>query len=68
MRSYLNVHDVTAPFELILFKCVAVHVNNIDTQQERSVVSMAIDIAAHFNKDLYACIQHVSDRAFSDRR
>jgi UDP-glucose 4,6-dehydratase len=68
MRSYLHVSDVAAAFELILFKVVAGEVYSIGAQQERSVVSVARDIAAYFNKDLDPCIQHVNDRAFNDRR
>jgi UDP-glucose 4,6-dehydratase len=68
MRSCLYVQDVASAFELIMFKGDVGEVHNIGTQQERSVLSVAKDIAAHLRKDLESCIEHVDDRAFNDRR
>lgn len=68
MRSYLFVQDVAAAFELILLKGCVGEVYNIGTQQERSVLSVAQDIAKHFGRDGKSSIVHVPDRAFNDRR
>lgn len=68
MRSYLHVQDVARAFELILFKGVVGEIYNIGTQQERSVLSVAEDIAAHFGRDPKSSVMHVKDRAFNDRR
>lgn len=68
MRSYLHVYDVAAAFELILFKGVPGEVYNIGTQKERSILSVAHDIAAHFDRDFNASICFVRDRPFNDRR
>lgn len=68
MRSYLHVSDVAAAFEVILFNGVVGEVYNIGTQKERSVVSVAKDIAAHLKKDIESSIDYVEDRAFNDRR
>lgn len=68
MRSYLYVTDVAAAFERILFKGVDGEVYNIGTQQERSVLSVAKDIAAHFHLEINSALSHVEDRAFNDRR
>lgn len=68
MRSYLHVEDVAAAFEITLFQGVVGEVYNIGTQQERSVISVARDIVARFNKDANSCIEFVQDRAFNDQR
>jgi dTDP-glucose 4,6-dehydratase len=67
LRSYLNVEDVAAAFELILYKGSVGEVYNIGTQKERSVMSVAQDIAAHFGRKNVSIV-HVPDRAFNDRR
>jgi UDP-glucose 4,6-dehydratase len=68
MRSYLHVHDVAAAFELILFKGSPGEVYNIGTQKERSVLSVAQEIASHFDRQLDSSVCYVKDRAFNDRR
>jgi dTDP-D-glucose 4,6-dehydratase len=68
MRSYLHVHDAASAFELILFNGVVGEFYNIATPQERSVVSVAKDIAAFFNHDASSSMIHVEDRPFNDRR
>jgi dTDP-glucose 4,6-dehydratase len=70
VRSYLFVEDVAAAFETILFKGTVGEVYNIGTQKERSVLSVAADIARHFDPsaDPAAARTFVRDRAFNDRR
>jgi UDP-glucose 4,6-dehydratase len=68
LRSYLYVTDVAAAFELVLTKGEVGEVYNIGTQQERSVLSVAQDIATHFSRDITTTLTNVQDRAFNDRR
>jgi UDP-glucose 4,6-dehydratase len=69
VRSYLFVEDVAAAFETILLKGQVGEVYNIGTQKERSVLSVAADIAKHFGvADPSSARTFVRDRAFNDRR
>jgi nucleoside-diphosphate-sugar epimerase len=66
VRSYLYVEDVAEAFVAVLHKGVTGDVYNIGTQQERSVLSVAKDIAEYFKTPLNKVV-HVKDRAFNDR-
>ena len=66
VRSYLYVEDVAEAFVAVLHKGVTGDVYNIGTQKERSVLSVATDIAAYFKVSLDKVV-HVKDRAFNDR-
>lgn len=52
LRSYLYVTDVAAAFELILLQGLVGEVYNIGTLKERSVLSVAQEIAAQFKRDV----------------
>jgi dTDP-D-glucose 4,6-dehydratase len=67
VRSYLYVDDVAGAFDAVLHKGVTGEVYNIGTQKERSVLSVASDIAAYFKLDTSDKVVHVKDRAFNDR-
>ena len=67
VRSYLYVEDVAAAFDCVLHKGVVGEVYNIGTQIERSVLSVAHDIARLFGLP-ESKVAHVRDRAFNDRR
>jgi dTDP-D-glucose 4,6-dehydratase len=67
VRSYLYVEDVAGAFDAVLHKGVTGEVYNIGTQKERSVLSVASDIAAYFKLDTSDKVVHVKDRAFNDR-
>ena len=67
VRSYLYVEDVAAAFDCVLHKGAVGEVYNIGTQVERSVLSVAHDIARLFGLD-QSKVSHVRDRAFNDRR
>ncbi len=66
-RSYMYVEDVADAYITVLHRGSIGETYNIGTQQERTVLSVAADIAKHFNMD-EAKITHVKDRAFNDRR
>lgn len=66
VRSYLYVEDVAAAFDTVLHKGLLGEVYNIGTQIERSVTSVARDIAAATGLP-EGRIVHVRDRAFNDR-
>ena len=71
VRSYLYVDDVAAAFETVLLKGNVGEIYNIGTQKERSVLSVAADIARHFDAhaaDPSKAATFVRDRAFNDRR
>ncbi len=68
VRSYLYVDDVAEAFDCILHRGVAGEVYNIGTDEERTVLQVAHDVAAAFDLDPAQCIAHVRDRAFNDRR
>lgn len=63
-RSYLYVSDVAAAFDCILHEGQIGQVYNIGTRDERSVLSIAQELATTFDVDL----EHVRDRAFNDSR
>lgn len=66
-RSYMFVEDVADAYIAVLHRGNVGETYNIGTQKERTVLSVAADIAKHFelpNKS----VQHVNDRAFNDRR
>lgn len=67
VRSYLYVEDVAEAFDAVLHKGVTGEVYNIGTQKERSVLSVAHDIASIFKMPADKVV-HVKDRAFNDRR
>lgn len=67
VRSYLFVEDVAEAFDIVLHKGTIGEVYNIGTEQERTVLDVARDIAAHFGMGTDRVV-HVKDRAFNDRR
>ena len=67
-RSYMHAHDAAAAFDVILHHGKPMQVYNIGAHQERSVVSVARDICHLMNVDFNSNIEHVTDRAFNDRR
>jgi len=72
-RSYLYVEDVAEAFDCVLHRGAEGQIYNIGTQQERSVLSVAEDIARAVQEHLggaggAARVEHVRDRLFNDRR
>lgn len=67
VRSYLYVEDVADAYITVLHKGQVGETYNIGTQVERTVLSVAQDIAKIFDLPK-ANINHVKDRAFNDRR
>jgi len=67
-RSYMHVQDAVAAFDVILHKGQNAHVYNIGVGEERTVLSIARDICATFDRDPNETITHVCDRNFNDRR
>ena len=65
-RSYMFVEDVADAYITVLHRGTIGETYNIGTQQERTVLSVAADIAKHFNMP-ESKIMHVKDRAFNDR-
>lgn len=67
VRSYLYVEDVAAAFDTVLHYGKLGEVYNIGSKVERSVLSVAQDIASYFGAPLNKIV-YVRDRAFNDRR
>lgn len=67
LRSYLFVEDVAFAFDVVLHKGLTGETYNIGTDEERSVLDVARDIASRFGLS-HDRIVHVTDRAFNDRR
>ncbi|GAB4821215.1 hypothetical protein N2152v2_008261 [Parachlorella kessleri] len=67
VRSYLYVEDVADAYITVLLKGQVGDTYNIGTQVERTVLSVASDIAKIFNMPESAIV-FVRDRAFNDRR
>ena len=67
VRSYVYVDDVVDAFECVLHRGAVGEVYNIGTDKERSVASVAADIAAYFGLPA-SKIVCVRDRAFNDMR
>ena len=75
IRSYLYIDDVVDAFERIVHAGRIGETYNIGTDEERSVLDVARDVAALFPTQAQgaqgaqgAQVEHVRDRAFNDRR
>ena len=74
VRSYVYVEDAADAFMTILHKGITGETYNIATRVERTVMSVARDIASRVkNGDITKgpptspVLEHVADRAFNDR-
>lgn len=75
LRSYLHVDDVAEAFDVIMHKGAIGEIYNIGTDDERTVLSVAHDIARmvthnslRVSRDIAANVEYVQDRAFNDTR
>lgn len=75
VRSYVYVEDAADAFMTVLHKGVTGETYNIATRVERTVMSVAHDIASRVkNADMTKgpatspVLEHVADRAFNDRQ
>jgi UDP-glucose 4,6-dehydratase len=66
-RSYMFVEDVADAYICVLHRGDVGETYNIGTQKERTVLSVASDIAKRFNLPEDK-VGHVKDRMFNDRR
>lgn len=66
-RSYLYVEDVAEAYDVILHRGHIGSIYNIGTQHEKTVMDVAKDILKHFHLTEDR-LEHVTDRAFNDRR
>ena len=67
-RNYLYIDDVVNAFDLMLHHGLPGNAYNIGTDFERDVLSVAQDVCGLLGRDPDACIQHVADRHYNDRR
>ena len=67
-RSYMHVRDAAAAFDKVLHRGKLHEIYNIGAQEERTVLSVAVDIGKAMGKDVSELVQHVADRKFNDRR
>ena len=67
-RSYMHVDDAGSAFDVILHRGTPAQIYNIGSREERTILSVARDVCKLLDRDPETTIEHVSDRAFNDRR
>ena len=68
LRGYMHVRDAAAAFDVVLRAGENKSIYNIGAREERTVVSVARDLCAIFNRNPEEFLEYVEDRAFNDRR
>jgi dTDP-glucose 4,6-dehydratase len=67
-RSYMHVDDAGSAFDVILHRGTPAQIYNIGSREERTILSVARDVCKLLDRDPETTLEHVSDRAFNDRR
>ena len=62
------MRDAAAAFDVVLRAGENKSIYNIGAREERTVVSVARDLCAIFNRNPEEFLEYVEDRAFNDRR